>query len=142
MKQIRENDKKGIQKKKLEIKVAPEFMNLFQKSETMSSKSLSTFRNIGEKGRFGKLLAPGRKRKFWEIERDDKCNLVHSLENQLEKRDKAIKKMEKQIKEFEAEKIVYFETQEKLDKLYQLGVIGSGGDYIPFNPDEEEKDME
>ena len=50
--------------------------------------------------------------------------------------------MEKQIKEFEAEKIVYFETQEKLDKLYQLGVIDSGGDYIPFNPDEEEKDME
>ena len=52
------------------------------------------------------------------------------------------KKMEKQIKEFVAEKIVYFETQEKLDKLYQLVVIDSWGDYIPFNPDEEEKGIE
>ena len=125
----------------LEVKVAPEFMNLFKKSETLSSKSSSPFRNIGEKGRFGKLLAPGRKRKIWEMERDDKCNLVHSLENQLDRKDKVIQKMEDQIKEFEAEKILYFETQEKFDKLYHLGVIESAGDFISYHQDEEEKDM-
>ena len=75
------------------------------------------------------------------MERDDKCTLIHSLENQIEKRDKSIKKMEKEIKEFEAEKIVYFEAQEKLDKLYQLEIIDSGGEYIPYHPNEEEKDM-
>ena len=75
------------------------------------------------------------------MERDDKCNLVHSLENQLDRKDKVIKKMEDQIKEFEAEKIIYFETQEKLDKLYHLGVIDNAGDFIPYHPDEEENDI-
>ena len=49
--------------------------------------------------------------------------------------------MENQIKEFEAEKIVYFETQEKFYKFYHLGVIDSAGDFIPYHPDEEEKDI-
>ena len=75
------------------------------------------------------------------MEQDDKCNLVHSLKIQLDRKDKVIKKMEDQIKEFEAEKIVYFEIQEKFDKLYHLGVIDSAGDFIPYHPDEEVKDM-
>ena len=37
MKQIKENDQKLIHKKRLEIQVAPQFVNLFKKSETMSS---------------------------------------------------------------------------------------------------------
>ena len=41
--------------------------------------------------------------------------------------------MEKEIKEFEA--------QNRLDKLYNLGVINSAGEYIAYHPDEEEKDM-
>ena len=49
--------------------------------------------------------------------------------------------MEKEIKEFETEKIVYFEAQNRLDKLYNLGVIDSAGEYIAYHPDEEEKEM-
>ena len=47
--------------------------------------------------------------------------------------------MEKEIKQFEAEKIIYFESQQKLDKLYHLGVIDSAGEYMAYHPDEEEK---
>ena len=50
--------------------------------------------------------------------------------------------MEKEIKQFEAEKIIYFESQQKLDKMYHLVVIDSAGEYIAYHPlDEEEKDM-
>ena len=69
------------------------------------------------------------------MERDDKCNLVHSFENQLDRKDKVIKKIEDQIKEFKDEKIVYFKTQLKFDKLYHLGVIDSAGDFILYHPD-------
>ena len=68
-------------------------MNLFKKSETIFSKNSIPFRNIVENERFVKLLAIERKRKIWEMERDDKCNLVHSLENQLYKKDKIKKDM-------------------------------------------------
>ena len=58
------------------------------------------------------------------------------------KRDKVMKKMYNQIKEFEQEKIIHFETQEKLDKLYQYGVIDSAWNYILHFIDKEKKDMD
>ena len=49
--------------------------------------------------------------------------------------------MEKEIKEFEAEKIEYFEAQNRLDKLYNLRVIYTAGEYIAYHLDEKEKNM-
>ena len=37
MKKVRESDKKVAIKKKLDVKVAPEFLEMFKKSETLSS---------------------------------------------------------------------------------------------------------
>ena len=62
MKTIQEHDKELITKKKMEVEVASEFYELFQGSETVSSKS-STFKNlIEETGLFGSLLNSWRKK--------------------------------------------------------------------------------
>ena len=37
MKKVRESDKKVVIKKKLDVKVAPEFFKMFKKSKTLSS---------------------------------------------------------------------------------------------------------
>ena len=39
LKKVRENEKMVIIKKKLEVKVAPEFANLFRKTDMLSSKA-------------------------------------------------------------------------------------------------------
>ena len=43
---------------------------------------------IGEKGRFGNFLAPGRKRKYWEIERDENVQALKVFDRQISKKNR------------------------------------------------------
>ena len=64
-----------------------------------------------------------------------------SLEKQISIKDREIQKMKNQIQEFEDQKLDFIHSQDKLDKLYQLGIIDSAGDYIPYKPDGRENEM-
>ena len=57
------------------------------------------------------------------------------------KQEKVISKLQQQIEHFEKQRQDFFEAQDKLDKLYQLGVIDSAGDPILAKPDGEENNM-
>ena len=91
---------------------------------------------IGEKGRFAKLIAPGRKRKYWEMERDAQEKNLLAVEKEAKEKDKIIDDLSKQIRKFEEEKLDYHESQDKLAKLYTLGRIDSNGDPLEFNPED------
>ena len=88
------------------------------------------FYAIEEKGKFGRLLAPGRKIKYWEMERDDKEKSLVTLQKLNEQKDKAISKMEQQLKDYELQKLDLIDSEEKLAKLYHMGIIDSNGEYL------------
>ena len=95
---------------------------------------------IGEKGRFGKLLTPGKK--IWELERTYTEQALEEFTMKDNKEEKVISKLQQQIEYFEKQQRQdFFEAQDKLDKLYQLGLIDSAGDPILAKPDDEENNM-
>ena len=96
---------------------------------------------IGENGRFGKLLALGRKRKIWELEHTYTEQALEEFTMKANKQEKVISKLKQQIEHFEKQRQYFFEAQDKLDKLYQLGVIDSTDDPILAKPDDEENNM-
>ena len=71
---------------------------------------------IGEKGRFAKLIAPGRKRKYWEMERNAQEKNLLAVEKEAKEKDKIIDDLSK-IRKFEEEKLDYHESQAKLEKI-------------------------
>ena len=75
-------------------------------------------------------MAPGRKRKYWEMERDEKEKALTDLEKQNLQKDKIIDEMKQQLKDFEEQKLDYIDSTEKLSKLYHQGIIDSNGEYI------------
>ena len=52
-----------------------------------------------------------------------------------EQKDQTIEKLKGMIEKFHQEKLNYAEDMDKLAKLYEMGIIDSKGDSIPFQPD-------
>ena len=71
---------------------------------------------IGEKGRIAKFIAPGGKRKYWEMERYAQEKNLLAVEKEAKEKDKIIDDLSKQIRKFEEEKLDYHESQDKLAK--------------------------
>ena len=104
----------------------------------MSSKS-STFKNsIEETGRFGSLLNSSRKRRHFQIEEEDK-EYANELKEANIKKDELIADLKAKIDKFEEERLDFLEDKNKLAILYDLRVIDSNGDPLPFNPNDEEE---
>ena len=53
-----------------------------------------------------------------------------------EQKDQTIEKLKRMIEKFQQEKLNYAEDMDKLAKLYDIGIIDSKGDPIPFQPDQ------
>ena len=54
-------------------------------------------------------------------------------------KDRAIENLNKQIAKFESLKMKYLENEAKLQKLFDMGVIDSQGDFIPYKHDDEDE---
>ena len=85
-------------------------------------------------------MAPGRKRKVWEVKRVQTqiANMV--LEKQIKSKDKVIGKLREEVKYFNEQKEQLIKTEEKLAKLYTLGLIDSAGEVIQVTPPGSDSD--
>ena len=73
---------------------------------------------------------------------ENKERLSEGLESAKLEKEKAIEKLKEQKAMFENVKIKYIEDEDKLHKLFDMGIIDNEGEYIPYRPgDEEEDDM-
>ena len=93
----------------------------------------------GQNGRFSQLLRPSRKRRRQDFEEETKEIHDKSLESAEIEKDKAIDKSKEQIAKFESLKMKYLENEDKLHKLFNMGVIDSQGEYIPYRPGDEDE---
>lgn len=72
---------------------------------------------------------------------EDENKEIHDKELesvQLEK-DKVIDKLSEQIAKFENLKMKYLANDDKLQKLYDMGIIDNQGEYIHYKPGEEDE---
>ena len=98
------------------------------------------FKNLkGQSERFSQLLRPSRKRKREDVEEENKERLIEGFESAQLEKDKAIEKLKEQITNFEKLKMKYLENEDKLQKLFDMGVIDNEGEYIPYKPDDEDE---
>ena len=61
---------------------------------------------------------------------------VNKLTKENDIMDKKVVELSAKIREFERQKLKHIENENKLANLYELGVIDSAGDFIPFHPNE------
>ena len=88
---IRQNERKFVMKRKLDVEVAPEFVEMFRSFETLSSNILNAKIHRRHE-RFSILLGVSRKRKLIEMEEEEK---VSSSQNELKSElDNKIRKIE------------------------------------------------
>ena len=77
----------------------------------------------------------GKKTKHSEIESDANEKNFENSKEEAKKREQIIIELEEKIQQFEEMKLNYIESEEKLAKLYALGVIDNFGEPISFLPD-------
>ena len=83
-------------------------------------------------------MGTSRKRKFNEIEENKNDEKVELLSKQNKQKEQTIEKLKEMIQKFELERLELIEDQDKLARLYELGVIDSKGESVPFNPSDED----
>ena len=103
--------------------------------------SIDIIKYVGDKGKFGKLLAPGQIRKAWEISRDHDMQTRNRLEKDNKLKERIIEELKEEVKEFEQQKFQFLKSEEKLAKLYTVGLIDSNGDVIPVTPLDDSDEM-
>ena len=54
-------------------------------------------------------------------------------------KEEAVKNLKKQLQEIEEQRKELLESQDKLARLFEMGIIDSRGDYIPYKPDDSDK---
>ena len=113
----------------------------FSRQQNLCHVFARTFTNIIEdKGRFGKLLAPGRKRKAWEVERDHNYTTTKMLEKDNKSKDKVIQMLREEVKDFNDNALKLVEAEEKLARLYEMGIIDSSGEVLRATPPSDDPD--
>ena len=96
------------------------------------------FINIGENGRFSRLLGVSRKRKQHQMEEDKASSNQKELKSKLDDKSKKIEDLITQVDKFKKERVLFIKDSAKLDKLYQMGIIDDHGDPLQLRPDESE----
>lgn len=118
MEKWKTREKKVIKGKNLGIQALPEFVNIFMKSNSVStSKGKSHFLMRKVKQRAAKGSSEEHKESSKEKSED-----VKQLETKL-------KELQNKISWFEEKEEEAFHNKGQLSKLYELGVIDSDGEY-------------
>ena len=116
---IWEHTKKMVMKKKLSIKALPEFVDIFKLSKNISV----------QKGRSHYLLKKFGKRKWDEIESDDKEKLKESYK-QIENLNNKIERLKHKLDGYYQKEGEYYKSKEILAKLYDQNIVDSEGDLV------------
>ena len=116
---IWERTKKMVMKKKLSIKALPEFVDIFKLSKNISV----------QKGRSHYLLKKFGKRKWDEIESDDKEKLKESY-MQIENLNNKIERLEHKLDGYYQKEGEYYKSKEILAKLYDQNIDDSEVDLV------------
>ena len=106
-------------KKKLSIKALPEFVDIFKLSKNISV----------QKGRSHYLLKKFGKRKWDEIESDDKEKLKESY-MQIENLNNKIERLEHKLDGYYQKEGEYYKSKEILAKLYDQNIDDSEVDLV------------
>ena len=114
---LKDRVKHIVRKKDLKMKALPEFVDIFMKSKNISV----------QKGRSHYLLKKWGKRKWGEMEDDDKEKLM-KVNNTISNLNKEVQQMEAQIEWFKEIEDKYIMNKAKLDKLYRNEIIDSDGE--------------
>ena len=114
---MQERVKHRVRKKDLSVKVLPEFAEIFR-----SSKNVSV-----QKGRSHFLIKKFEKRKWREMEDDDKEKLKKA-NDKVSFLNKELEYLEAQIEWFKEMEEKYNSDKAKLEKLYNDGAIDSDGE--------------
>ena len=85
------------------------------------------------------MIKTGRKRKWHEIEEDKDDGRIARLREENEAKDEAVHNLKMKLQEFEQQRVELLENQDKLTRLYKMGIIVSKGDYIPYKPEDNDK---
>ena len=85
------------------------------------------------------MIKTGRKRKWHEIEEDKDDGRITRLRKENEAKDEAVHNLKIKLQEFEQQRVELLENQDKLARLYEMGIIDSKGDYIPYKPEDNGK---
>ena len=56
-----------------------------------------------------------------------------------EAKTEAVQNLKTQLQDIEHQRLELLESQDKLARLYEMRIIDSKGDYIPYKPDEPDK---
>ena len=86
------------------------------------------------------MIKTGRKRKWHEIEEDKDDGRIDRLrEEENEAKVEAVHNLKMKLQEFEQQSVELLENQDKLARLYEIGIIDSKGDYIIYKPEDNDK---
>ena len=61
------------------------------------------------------------------------------LKKDNEAKTEAVRNLKMKLQDIEHQRLELLESQDKLARLYEMGVIDSKGYYIPYKPDEPDK---
>ena len=96
------------------MKVLPEFASLFHNSQTMSGKFKDYQQHLGESERFLSLVKSTRKRKYDQIEKDEKKEEIEDLSRKIQSYDNQIESLKREIIEWKERDEANLDNFEKL----------------------------
>ena len=118
-KKVKERKQGLIRSQNLWLSVKPEFLSLFKNSQSASlAKKKSHFF-----ARLPKKTNDQKKIDDYEEEKKKSDNKARQLEDEIDQ-------LHDKVKEMTELRALYDENADKLDKLYQLGIIDDNGNYI------------
>ena len=131
----REN--KYIKKNNLNMKVLPEFKELFEAVPSLSSKS-EYYHEIGTAGRFHQLVKNFGQRRdrmyYEEVTKEERKDISERLDS----KDKKIESLLSKIKDFEEKIADQEKNSELLARLYDSGIIDEDGWPVIRNDDQND----
>ena len=132
MEEREEREEKYTKKKKIAMKVLPEFQSLFAETKEISSKAY--FGNeIGENGRFFRMIRKADQIRTKKAERLLNQQRERDTRQEVEIRDKVIEELKQKIKDFEEISKENDKNAEILSRLYEVGIINKEGDLLEKN---------
>ena len=122
-------EEKYIAKRNMRLLVLPEFKELFENSNTISS-ILLVFNYSGFHGKFPGIVKNVSKRRIVKEKRIVDQNALDKIELDSMMKDEKILAMEIRINEYKESALKNDENLQKLSKLYELGIIDEEGEPI------------
>ena len=126
---MHEREEKYITKKSIRMNVKPEFAQLFRWSQTTSSIA-KNYNNLENPGKFYHHVKSAKDRRKNKIDAKNNEDMMERERSMNEFKDKKIQILEEKLDALDELKKEHKKYSDKLDKLYQNGLIDLNGDLL------------